>query len=97
MDPMCGTGTLPIEAALIAADVAPGLLRLGRIPFGFERWPGHDQRIWERRVGEARGAATRIPRPPAPCQAVPGPYTQLTLPETLIGYVSVVLLTLQNN
>ena len=27
VDPMCGSGTLPIEAALMAADVAPGLLR----------------------------------------------------------------------
>ena len=39
VDPMCGSGTLPIEAALIAADVAPGLLRSR---FGFERWKRHD-------------------------------------------------------
>jgi 23S rRNA (guanine2069-N7)-methyltransferase / 23S rRNA (guanine2445-N2)-methyltransferase len=39
VDPMCGSGTLPIEAALIAADVAPGLLRPS---FGFERWKLHD-------------------------------------------------------
>ena len=36
LDPMCGSGTLPIEAALIAGDVAPGLLRES---FGFLRWP----------------------------------------------------------
>ena len=43
VDPMCGSGTLPIEAALIAADIAPGLLRPG---FGFERWKRHDADAW---------------------------------------------------
>lgn len=43
IDPTCGSGTLPIEAALIAADIAPGLLRNY---FGFMRWQGHDQNIW---------------------------------------------------
>jgi len=51
LDPMCGSGTLPIEAALIAGDVAPGLLRER---FGFSRWPGHVPRIWERLVDDAR-------------------------------------------
>ncbi len=35
MDPMCGSGTIPIEAAMWAADVAPGI---SRKQFGFERW-----------------------------------------------------------
>lgn len=39
LDPMCGSGTIPIEAALWAGGVAPGLLRER---FGFERWPGFD-------------------------------------------------------
>jgi 23S rRNA (guanine2445-N2)-methyltransferase / 23S rRNA (guanine2069-N7)-methyltransferase len=43
VDPMCGSGTLPIEAALIAADIAPGLLRDA---FGFERWKQHDANAW---------------------------------------------------
>jgi len=43
-DPMCGSGTLVIEAALIAADVAPGLLRRR---FGFERWRQHDATLWQ--------------------------------------------------
>jgi 23S rRNA (guanine2069-N7)-methyltransferase / 23S rRNA (guanine2445-N2)-methyltransferase len=53
VDPMCGSGTLPIEAALIAADIAPGLLRER---FGFERWKGHDPDAWAavRRAAEAR-------------------------------------------
>lgn len=50
-DPMCGSGTLPIEAALIAAEVAPGL---GRERFGFSRWRGHDAALWQRLVDEAR-------------------------------------------
>ena len=50
VDPMCGSGTLPIEAALIAADIAPGLLRRR---FGFERWKQHDPHAW----AEVRGAA----------------------------------------
>jgi 23S rRNA (guanine2445-N2)-methyltransferase / 23S rRNA (guanine2069-N7)-methyltransferase len=43
VDPMCGSGTLPIEAALIAADIAPGLLRAR---FGFEGWKQHDTNVW---------------------------------------------------
>jgi 23S rRNA (guanine2445-N2)-methyltransferase / 23S rRNA (guanine2069-N7)-methyltransferase len=49
-DPMCGSGTLVIEAALMAADFAPGLLRRR---FGFEGWLGHDAAAWE----EVRAAA----------------------------------------
>lgn len=44
-DPMCGSGTFVIEAALMAARIAPGLLRRR---FGFERWPGHDAAAWQR-------------------------------------------------
>lgn len=51
VDPMCGSGTLPIEAAWMALDVAPGLLRSY---FGFIRWRGHDRALWERLTQEAR-------------------------------------------
>jgi len=54
VDPMCGSGTIPIEAALKAARRAPGLLRSG---FGFMRWPGFDSGLWLRIVEEAREAA----------------------------------------
>ena len=55
LDPLCGSGTLPIEAALMAADVAPGLLRAeGLDGFAFLRWLGHDGAAWQRLVGEAR-------------------------------------------
>lgn len=43
LDPMCGSGTFLIEAALIAADIAPGLARAS---FGFERWLNHQNDIW---------------------------------------------------
>ena len=63
LDPLCGSGTLPIEAACIAADVAPGLLRAEGSPsetppsrgFGFTRWAGHDEALWATLVAEARG------------------------------------------
>jgi 23S rRNA (guanine2445-N2)-methyltransferase / 23S rRNA (guanine2069-N7)-methyltransferase len=51
LDPMCGSGTFVIEAALIAADHAPGL---GREYFGFLGWAGHDADAWERLTAEAR-------------------------------------------
>lgn len=50
LDPMCGSGTLPVEAALMAADWAPGL---GRTYFGFLGWRGHDPQLWQRLVSEA--------------------------------------------
>ena len=51
LDPMCGSGTLPIEAALIAADIAPGL---NRPYYGFFRWRGHCPETWKRLQAEAR-------------------------------------------
>jgi 23S rRNA (guanine2445-N2)-methyltransferase / 23S rRNA (guanine2069-N7)-methyltransferase len=51
VDPMCGSGTLPIEAALMAADIAPGLLRSH---WGFLKWKGHDPQLWDRLLSEAR-------------------------------------------
>lgn len=50
VDPMCGSGTLPIEAALIAGDIAPGLLREY---FGLLGWRQHDAALWRRLREEA--------------------------------------------
>jgi 23S rRNA (guanine2445-N2)-methyltransferase / 23S rRNA (guanine2069-N7)-methyltransferase len=62
VDPMCGSGTLPIEAALMAADVAPGL---GRDYWGFLHWKYHDPAAWQSLVEEAEvRRATGIPRLP---------------------------------
>ena len=43
LDPMCGSGTFVIEAAWIAANIAPGLMREY---FGFLGWRGHDAALW---------------------------------------------------
>jgi len=51
VDPMCGSGTFLTEAALIAADAAPGL---EREYFGFTGWRGFDAQLWERLREEAR-------------------------------------------
>jgi 23S rRNA (guanine2445-N2)-methyltransferase / 23S rRNA (guanine2069-N7)-methyltransferase len=60
VDPMCGSGTFVIEAALIALDIAPGLLRKR---FGFEGWSQHDAKLWQRLRAEAE--ERRAKNPPA--------------------------------
>jgi 23S rRNA (guanine2445-N2)-methyltransferase / 23S rRNA (guanine2069-N7)-methyltransferase len=55
VDPMCGSGTLLIEAALLAADVAPGLRREH---WGFSRWRAHDAALWKMLHDEAHVRAT---------------------------------------
>ncbi len=55
LDPMCGSGTLLIEGALMAADVAPGLHRLkGTLP---TRWTLFDEDLWNRIEAQARQRA----------------------------------------
>ena len=54
IDPMCGSGTLPIEAALIAGDIAPGLLQQ---QFGFLNWLQHDNAAWDTELQEAKARA----------------------------------------
>jgi putative N6-adenine-specific DNA methylase len=49
IDPMCGSGTIPIEAAMIARRIAPGLRR----QFQFMRWPSHDAALWKELVSKA--------------------------------------------
>jgi len=58
LDPMCGSGTLVIEAAMIAARRAPGLRR---DYFGFLGWKGHDADLWQRlKMQAAEDAATDV-------------------------------------
>lgn len=45
IDPMCGSGTLPIEAAMIAQNIAPGRFRKS---YAFENWPGYNQELFEK-------------------------------------------------
>lgn len=52
VDPMCGSGTLAIEAAMLARNIAPGLKRA----FAFESWPSFDKGVWSTLTREARAA-----------------------------------------
>ena len=45
LDPLCGSGTLPIEGALMAMDIAPGIWRKR---WAFEHWQQHDAAVWQR-------------------------------------------------
>lgn len=56
LDPFCGSGTIPLEAALMAGRIAPALARASREPrdFGFLRWPGFDGSLWQKCVDDAR-------------------------------------------
>lgn len=56
LDPFCGAGTLPIEAALIASDTAPGIVNPGR-HFAFEKLPGYDQALFERIKADLKAKA----------------------------------------
>ena len=52
VDPMCGSGTIPIEAAMLARRMAPGRART----FAFTHWPAHDARAWRKQLNDARSA-----------------------------------------
>ena len=54
IDPMCGSGTLAVEAALIALDRAPGLTRSY---FGFLGWEQHDNALWQSQLAHAKERA----------------------------------------
>jgi 23S rRNA (guanine2445-N2)-methyltransferase / 23S rRNA (guanine2069-N7)-methyltransferase len=59
LDPMCGSGTLPLEAAFMAANRAPGL---DRSYYGFLKWAQHDSKIWKELVQEAMDSEVQDPR-----------------------------------
>jgi putative N6-adenine-specific DNA methylase len=63
LDPMCGSGTIPIEAALIAADRAPGLAR----SFGFQKLAWYDGPTWQRIRQRARDRVRSAPPVPTIC------------------------------
>jgi putative N6-adenine-specific DNA methylase len=69
LDPLCGAGTIAIEAALLARRIAPGLARRERQPraYAFEQWPEFDPAGWERVVH--RAAEAILPQSPAPIRA----------------------------
>lgn len=55
LDPLCGSGTIPVEAALIGRNIAPGLRR----SFAAEDWPIIAQRIWDKAREEGKDLARR--------------------------------------
>lgn len=55
LDPMCGSGTIPIEAALMARNIAPGKNR----DFAFMRWPDFNRSLWDR--VRAESVASELP------------------------------------
>lgn len=63
LDPMCGSGTIPIEAALLARRIPPGWHRR----FAFEHWGDFDAATWQAVREEAGGQI--LPRAPAPILA----------------------------
>jgi 23S rRNA (guanine2069-N7)-methyltransferase / 23S rRNA (guanine2445-N2)-methyltransferase len=67
VDPMCGSGTLVIEAALIAAGRAPGL---GREYFGFCGWRGHDADLWAQVQAHAIAQQREIPEGHEPLRGI---------------------------
>jgi putative N6-adenine-specific DNA methylase len=58
LDPMCGSGTILVEAGLIASHIAPGFFRSS---FGFMQWPDFDSALWKRMKEEATASITRPP------------------------------------
>lgn len=58
VDPMCGSGSLPLEAALLASDTAPGLLNRD---FGFQRWTDFDSRVWAELLNAAEQRRRPLP------------------------------------
>ena len=50
---MCGSGTIAIEAAMMATNMAPGL---NRASWGFDAWKEHDKTSWDKLIAEAEQA-----------------------------------------
>ena len=58
VDPMCGSGTFVIEAAMMAANIAPGMQRNY---FGFSNWRQHQVLLWQECLQQARAAVVEAP------------------------------------
>ena len=57
IDPLCGSGTIPIEAALLARGIAPGTHR----QFAFMDWPPFDRDLWHKVIADAESAEAKAP------------------------------------
>ncbi|WP_456437796.1 THUMP domain-containing class I SAM-dependent RNA methyltransferase [Desulfurobacterium sp.] len=58
IDPFCGSGTIPIEAALIGANIPPGFKR----DFAFMKWKNFDEVLWNQLLAEAKDGITEFPQ-----------------------------------
>jgi putative N6-adenine-specific DNA methylase len=58
VDPMCGSGTIALEAALLACNKPPGLLRDA---FGFMRWRDYDRNRWNKLLSQASAEVVQAP------------------------------------
>jgi 23S rRNA (guanine2445-N2)-methyltransferase / 23S rRNA (guanine2069-N7)-methyltransferase len=83
VDPFCGSGTILIEAALIAANVAPGLFRER---FAFERWPGHDEAAWKRFCESVRAEAYSPSKSSSDRGTIPSPRLKSPPRSALLGF-----------
>jgi putative N6-adenine-specific DNA methylase len=57
LDPFCGSGTIPIEAALLALNIPPGINR----PFAFMQWSNFDKALWESIRGQSSIVNGQVP------------------------------------
>ncbi|MFM7634090.1 MAG: class I SAM-dependent RNA methyltransferase [Cyanobacteriota bacterium] len=57
-DPLCGSGTLLIEAASLALGLAPGIGAEGARCFALQRWPDFNPQLWHQEVAAARAVAS---------------------------------------
>jgi putative N6-adenine-specific DNA methylase len=63
VDPMCGSGTIAIEGAMLARKIAPGIAR----QFAFEQWPDHDDTAWK--LAKADAKQCELKKAPGPIMA----------------------------
>lgn len=61
VDPMCGSGTIAIEAALMARNIAPGIFRKG---LGFQKWKSFQPQLWNEVLKEAKDAELPVAETP---------------------------------
>ena len=57
VDPMCGSGTLLIEAAMIALNIAPGIHRK---EFAFQKWVDYDEELFDRIYNDESGGVSSL-------------------------------------
>ena len=76
LDPMCGSGTLLIEAAMLFGDIAPGL---SRSYFGFQGWLQHKRELWNELLQEARERRTQG------CETIPATLIGRDLDERVLA------------